>query len=335
MFTSCDYLGKTVRSGQLGRGSLDLISLSPKRHQTASKGSSIQVIFCSAMNSMNQPVKVHTAHKRRVRTVWISDIHLGYKDCKAEYLLEFLDSIRADCLFLVGDIVDLWAMKKKFFWPESHNRVVRKILQLSKSGTRVIYIPGNHDYLIREFAAEQFGDIQIHQNYIHETVSGARLLIQHGDEFDGVVHFSWFVKLVGDAAYDFLLFLNRWNNRFRKVLGLEYWSLGKYLKTHVSKAAQVISLFENAAFAEVESRGVDGIVCGHIHHPNIIHRNSLVYCNDGDWVENCTALVETCEGSLELLYFAGKSDCLQRVEHFGMQAGTSDVMQTVVERTRS
>jgi len=203
--------------------------------------------------------------KRHVRTVWLSDVHLGYKDCKAEYLLDFLSSIKCDYLFLVGDIVDLWALKKRFFWPESHNRVVRKILKLSTTGTKVIYIPGNHDYLIREFSREQFGAIELHTNYIHETVNGSRLLVQHGDEFDGVVHFSAFIKLIGDKAYDLLLFLNRWTNSFRKLFGLKYWSFGKYLKTHVGKAAHAIKLFEEAAFHEIEARGVDGIVCGHIH----------------------------------------------------------------------
>lgn len=246
--------------------------------------------------------------KHKVKAVWLSDIHLGTRDCKADYLQDFLDTIECENLFLVGDIVDLWAMKRRIFWPESHNRVVRKILKLSKkSDTRVIYIPGNHDFPARELAGEMFGAIEVHRNYIYKTVDGRRLLIQHGDEFDAAIRISRVMHIVGGVAYGLLLIINRFINRFRKYFGYSYYSLSGYIKTRVSKAALAIKLFEEAALDEVCHRDLDGIVCGHIHHPNMFERDGKTYFNDGDWVENCTALVEHRDGRFEMLRWSDKN----------------------------
>lgn len=240
--------------------------------------------------------------KQRVKAIWLSDIHLGTRDCKAEYLLDFLDTLECEYLFLVGDIVDLWAMKRRIFWPESHNRVVRKILKLSKKAdTRVIYIPGNHDYPARELAGEMFGAIEVHRNFIYQTKDGKRLLVQHGDEFDAAIRISRVMHIVGGVAYVLLLIVNRFINRFRKYFGYSYYSLAGYIKTRVGKAALAIRLFEEAALEEVCHRNLDGIVCGHIHHPNMYERDGKSYFNDGDWVENCTALVEHRNGRFEML----------------------------------
>jgi UDP-2,3-diacylglucosamine pyrophosphatase LpxH len=251
----------------------------------------------------------------KVKTLWISDVHLGTKDCKANYLLDLLSTLECETLFLVGDIVDLWAMKRRIYWPVSHNRVIRRILKLSKKGTRVIYIPGNHDYPARELAGEMFGKVEVHNKFLYETVHGKQLLVQHGDEFDGIIRFPRFLRLIGDKFYTLLLFLNRWANWARKHCGYSYYSLANHIKTRVGKAEQAIRLFEDAAFQEVEDQNVDGIICGHIHHPNMIQRGDKLYCNDGDWVENCTALVETRNGTLELLHWADKKSYLSQLIH--------------------
>ena len=260
----------------------------------------------------------------RVKTLWISDVHLGTRDCKAEYLLELLSSVKCETLFLVGDIVDLWAMKKRIFWPDSHNQVVRKILKLSKNGTRVIYIPGNHDYPIRELNGEMFGSLEVHNHYIYKTEGGTRLLIQHGDEFDGVIRYSQILRLIGDKFYTLLLFMNRWFNWVRKFFDYSYYSLASHIKTRVGKAENAIRLFEDAAFDELKRRNVDGIICGHIHHPSIIRRGDKIYCNDGDWVESCSALVETRDGNLELLHWSDKKTCLSQLNPSALSAAGSN-----------
>ena len=254
--------------------------------------------------------------KYKVKTLWISDVHLGTKDCKAEYLLDLLSRLECETLFLVGDIIDLWAMQRRIYWPVSHNQVIRKILKLSKKGTKVIYIPGNHDYPARELAGEMFGKVEVHNHHIYKTVHGKKLLIQHGDEFDGVIRFPYFLRLIGDQFYSLLLFLNRWTNRLRTYFGYSYYSLASHIKTRVGKAEQAIRLFEDAAFQEVERQNVDGIICGHIHHAAMIQRGNKLYCNDGDWVESCTALVETRSGSLELLHWSDERSYLSQLNRY-------------------
>lgn len=236
----------------------------------------------------------------RLRTAFISDVHLGTKGCRADLLLDYLKSIQVDTLILVGDIIDIWSMRKTFYWPQEHSNVVRHILGKAKHGTRVIYVPGNHDEQFRDLDGSVFGNLEIHREYEHTMADGRRFLVLHGDEFDGVVkHSPWLAK-VGSVMYEFLLWANRYVNIVRRAFGLQYWSLAAYLKHKVKNAVQFISNFEQSVAYEANKRGVDGVVCGHIHRAEISNINGLTYCNDGDWVESCTTLVEDMNGRLLL-----------------------------------
>jgi UDP-2,3-diacylglucosamine pyrophosphatase LpxH len=237
----------------------------------------------------------------RLRSVFVSDIHLGSRGCRADLLLEFLRAIEVDTLFLVGDVVDFWAMRKSFYWPQEHNNVVRTILGKAKAGTRVVYVPGNHDEDLRAFVGSAFGNLEISQEHVHVTAQGKKLLVIHGDEFDGVVKCSPWLARLGATMYDFTLGLNRHFNVVRRWLGFPYWSLAGYLKHKVKNAVQYISSFEKAVAYEARRRGVDGVVCGHIHRAEITQIDGVLYCNDGDWVESCTALIEDMNGRLSIL----------------------------------
>jgi UDP-2,3-diacylglucosamine pyrophosphatase LpxH len=244
----------------------------------------------------------HTAPSPlRLRTVFISDIHLGFKGCSAEFLLDFLHCAEMDTLVLVGDIIDVWSMQKSMFWPQSHNNVVRTILGKAKRGTKVIFVPGNHDEVFREFDGAVFGNLEIHREYIHMGADGRRMLVLHGDEFDSVVKCSpWLAKL-GSNIYDVLLAANPYINWVRRKLNLPHWSLSMYLKHKAKTAVQYIGSFEEAVAQAARKRGVDTVVCGHIHHAEIREIDGIRYCNDGDWVESCTALVEDMSGQLRLI----------------------------------
>jgi UDP-2,3-diacylglucosamine pyrophosphatase LpxH len=237
----------------------------------------------------------------RLRAVFISDIHLGFKGCSADMLLEFLHSVEMDYLFLVGDIVDVWSMKKTMYWPQSHNNVVRTILGKSKRGTKVIFVPGNHDEVFRDLDGTVFGNLEIHKEYIHIGAKGRKLLVLHGDEFDSVVKFSPFLAKLGSHIYDVLLSMNPHINRVRRWLGLGHWSLSSYLKDKTKKAVQYIGSFEDAVAQAARKRGVDAVVCGHIHRAEMRDINGVLYCNDGDWVESCTALTEDQHGELRII----------------------------------
>ncbi len=241
-----------------------------------------------------------------VRSIWISDTHLGFRGCQAELLLDFLHSVQSENLFLVGDIIDCWSLKRNFYWPQSHNNVLRTILGKSKHGTKVIYVPGNHDELFREHCGGVFGNVEIHKEYIHTTANNQRLLILHGDEFDSVVKHSKLLANLGSHAYDLLLRLNVYVHFFRKLFKFPYWSLASHLKHKVKNAVNYISSFEDAITQAAASRNVDGVVCGHIHHAEITTINDVLYCNDGDWVESCTALIESHDGKLHLLKWTEK-----------------------------
>lgn len=241
-----------------------------------------------------------TAH---FRTLWLSDIHLGYRDCKAEYLLNFLDHCQIDRLYLVGDIVDMWAMSRQFHWPQSHNQLLHRLLSLPKQGTEVIYLPGNHDEPAQKYSGMHFADIAVHREYIHTTADGRQLLLLHGDQFDQEVCFGKFQAWIGDYAYDFLLFLNRWYNRARAMLGFPYWSLAGYIKGHIKGANEAIERYRHACCKRARALGVDGVVCGHIHHPEITQEGDVTYYDDGDWIENCSALTEDHQGNITLLYW--------------------------------
>jgi UDP-2,3-diacylglucosamine pyrophosphatase LpxH len=237
----------------------------------------------------------------RFRTVFISDVHLGFRGCSAEYLLDFLRSIETETLYLVGDIIDLWSLKKSFFWPQAHNNVIRTILGIAKRGTRVVYIPGNHDSVFREYDGLVFGNVEIRREAIHETADGRRLLVLHGDEFDAVIKASPLLEALGNRAYAFILGLNRYVNFFRRRFGFPYWSIAAYLKHKVKNAVTYIANFEQALADEARRRNVQGLVCGHIHRAEITTIDGMLYCNDGDWVESCTTLTEDFNGRLALL----------------------------------
>jgi UDP-2,3-diacylglucosamine pyrophosphatase LpxH len=239
----------------------------------------------------------------RYRTIWLSDIHLGSGGCQAPYLLDFLRHNDSEYLYLVGDIIDGWQLRKGWFWPQAHNDVVQKILRKARKGTQVVYIPGNHDEAARQFCDLAFGDIHVRGEAFHTTLAGKRLWIVHGDLFDGVIQHAKWLAYLGDTLYTLILLLNRWFNRARTRLGLNYWSLSQYLKHQVKNAVNFISQFERVMTDEARRRGCDGVVCGHIHKAEIREIDGVLYCNDGDWVESLSALVETYDGELKIVYW--------------------------------
>jgi UDP-2,3-diacylglucosamine pyrophosphatase LpxH len=241
---------------------------------------------------------------QRYRSIFISDLHLGTPGCQAGPLLDFLKSHPSDHLYLVGDIVDGWQLRKRWYWPQSHNDVVQKLLRRARKGCRVIYVPGNHDEFARQFAGHHFGGIEVVEEAVHVTATGQRLWIIHGDYFDAVVQCAKWLAYLGDTLYEFTLRLNRHLNNLRGRLGLPYWSLSAYLKHKVKKALSYVTHFEAAVAREAKRRGHDGVVCGHIHRAEMRMIDGVLYCNDGDWVESRTALVEHFDGRLELVYWA-------------------------------
>lgn len=237
----------------------------------------------------------------RHRTIWISDIHLGTPGCKAEYLLDFLKWNEADTLYLVGDIIDGWRLRKGWHWRQSHNDVVQKVLRKARKGTRVVYVPGNHDEFARGYVDHAFGGIEVVHECVHRTADGKLLLVTHGDLFDGVVQRARWLAVLGDTLYTLILSLNHDFNRARARLGFGYWSLSQYLKHRAKGAVSFITDFELALAREARRRGLDGVVCGHIHKAEIRMVDGMLYCNDGDWVESLTALVEDDDGTLRIV----------------------------------
>jgi UDP-2,3-diacylglucosamine pyrophosphatase LpxH len=244
---------------------------------------------------------------RRHRTIWISDTHLGTRGCKAELLLNFLIHNECDMLYLVGDIVDGWRLSRSWFWHKSHNAVIDEILRKAQAGTRVIYIPGNHDEAFRDYAGLCLAGIELAGDAIHQTADGRRLLVLHGDHFDGIVTYARWLALAGDWAYSLALRLNDVVASVRRRFGMPYWSLSRWLKDHVKNAVEYIGRFETAVALEAERRQVHGVVCGHIHKADVVERDGLLYCNDGDWVESCTAVVEDLHGALRLISWRPKA----------------------------
>jgi UDP-2,3-diacylglucosamine pyrophosphatase LpxH len=237
------------------------------------------------------------------RTIWISDTHLGTSGCQAARLLDFLRRTESDYLYLVGDIVDGWQLRRRWYWHQTHNDVVQKVLRKARKGTEVVYIPGNHDEAVRHFLDLAFGGIAIRREAIHRTAKGLRLLVIHGDMFDAVVQHAKWLAHVGDVLYTISLRLNATYNALRARLGLPYWSLAQFLKHRVKNAVAYITAFEEALAAEARRRNLDGVVCGHIHKAEIRPIGGVLYCNDGDWVESLTALVETAEGELRIVHW--------------------------------
>ncbi|MXO65683.1 UDP-2,3-diacylglucosamine diphosphatase [Altericroceibacterium endophyticum] len=241
--------------------------------------------------------------RRKFRTIWISDVHLGTKGCNAELLIDFLDNTDSETMYLVGDIIDGWRLKKKLYWPAIHNDVVWRILKRAKRGTRIVYIPGNHDEMVRPFCGMKFGDVEIARAAFHTTADGRRLMVLHGDEFDAIMLAHRWLAVVGDALYHLLMGLNQWVNAIRSRFGLPYWSLSKVAKHKVKNAVEFISRYEEIVARAAGERGVDGVVCGHIHTAEIREFDGIEYFNDGDWVEGCTALVEHFDGRMEILHW--------------------------------
>lgn len=240
------------------------------------------------------------------RSIFISDIHLGTKHCKADYLCEFLKYNDCEKLYLVGDIIDGWKLRKKFYWPQSHSNVIRRVLTKAKRHTRIYYVLGNHDEELRKWITDyklKFGKIRIVNEVIHESADNRLYLVTHGDMFDGITRLAPWITWMGDNAYHFVLWINTWYNRIRKWMGLKYWSMSKFLKHNVKKAVDFVFEFEKNITNYCRKRGYDGVICGHIHTPEIKDIDGVTYMNDGDWVESCTALVEHHDGRFELIHW--------------------------------
>ena len=244
------------------------------------------------------------------RSLWISDIHLGTPGCQAEALLDFLKRTECETLYLVGDIIDGWQLRRGWYWPQAHNDVVQKLLRKVRKGTRVVFVPGNHDEFARKYLGHSFGGIEVVEECTHETADGRRLWVTHGDLFDGVIQCAKWLAYVGDSLYEFTLKLNRYLNHLRAKFGLPYWSLSRYLKLKVKRAVSYVSDFEAAVAREARKRGVHGVVCGHIHHAELREIDGMLYANDGDWVESLTALAEHPDGRLELIDWSRRAALL-------------------------
>jgi UDP-2,3-diacylglucosamine pyrophosphatase LpxH len=251
--------------------------------------------------SHSQPLRT-----TKYRSVFISDTHLGTRCCRSDFLADFLSRSSCQHLFLVGDIIDGWQLRKSWYWDGSHDDVLRQILNQARLGAEVTYIPGNHDEMFRAWLSVglEIAGIRLRREATHTTAGGKRLLIIHGDEFDSVVRYARFLAVLGDWTYSRALTLNRWFNALRRRLGYPYWSLSAWLKQHVKEAVKAIDRFEVALADEALRRGFDGVVCGHIHQAEMREVSGVLYLNDGDWVESCTALVEHHDGKLELIDWA-------------------------------
>ncbi|MGC5777651.1 UDP-2,3-diacylglucosamine diphosphatase [Methylobacterium sp. NFXW15] len=239
----------------------------------------------------------------RVRTLFLSDLHLGTRGCQAGMLLGFLRDYDADTIYLVGDIVDGWQLKSGWYWPQAHNDVVQKLLRKVRKGTHVVYLPGNHDEFLRNYVGTTFGGIEIADTAIHESADGRRYLVIHGDQFDMVMRHQRWLAHLGDGAYTLALWLNTILNRFRRRLGLSYWSLSAWAKLKVKNAVSFIGKFEEILAEEAKRRGAQGVICGHIHHAADRSIGDLRYLNTGDWVESCTGIIEHYDGRIEVIHY--------------------------------
>ncbi len=268
------------------------------------------------MNAIPAKPIPETTHS--YRAVFISDLHLGTRGCRVDFLVDFLRKMQCQQLYLVGDIIDGWRLRKSWYWDASHDEALRLILRHARDGAEVTYIPGNHDEMFRQWLPMglEIAGVRLRREAVHEMLDHRRLLVMHGDEFDSVVRYAKFLALLGDWAYTAALVVNRWFNAVRRRLGYPYWSLSAWLKSRVKEAVKAIDRFEAALAGEAKSRGFDGVVCGHIHQAEMRQVNGVMYLNDGDWVESCTALVEHHDGRLELVDWAA----LNRLSFFAPRA---------------
>ncbi len=252
---------------------------------------------------------------KQVRSIFISDIHLGCRYSHAEDLQWFLQCHQPQYLYLVGDIIDGWRLKRGWYWNDSYSDLIRRMLELLKRGTVIRYAPGNHDEFLRKFI-DHLGSVEIADEFIHTTADDQRLLVMHGDQFDAVVRNARLLSMVGDVGYDCLLVLNQWFNALRRLMGRRYWSLSGFIKTQVKRATCFIGQFEDVVTKHAGARGCSGVICGHIHTPTVTERNGVRYFNTGDWVENCTALIEHLDGSFELVANFDRGECAVPKPHF-------------------
>ncbi len=241
---------------------------------------------------------------RILRSVFISDVHLGTRGCQAERLLDFIRGIACERLYLVGDIVDGWRLKDGWYWPQSHNDVVQKVLRMARKGTKVCYLAGNHDRFVLDFLGVHFGGVEVAREVVHHTADGRALLVTHGDLYEPLASLPAWQAWLGDWGYRALVKLNRALNFARRLMGIDYWSLSAWLKRRAAAAVKFVDRFETALAAEARRRGLDGVICGHLHIAAMRDIEGVLYVNDGDWVESCTALVEHLDGRLELIEWA-------------------------------
>lgn len=246
-------------------------------------------------------------HRPKVRSIFLSDIHLGTRACQAGRLLSFLRQYDSESLYLVGDIIDFWAMSRGIHWSRAQNTFVQKVLKRARHGTRVIFVPGNHDEALREYVGTSFGDIELVHEHVHEAADGKRYAVLHGDEYDQVTRYHRWVAVLGDVAYNMLVRINTWLSVARRTLGISgYWSLAGYAKRKVKGAVSFIYDFEDSVMRGVRDRGLDGVICGHIHSAALRDMDGLTYMNCGDWVDSCTAIVEHHDGRMELIDWIGE-----------------------------
>nr|WP_210313922.1 UDP-2,3-diacylglucosamine diphosphatase [Xanthobacter tagetidis] len=246
--------------------------------------------------------------------MFISDVHLGTKGCQAELLLDFLKYHESDVLYLVGDIVDGWRLRQSWYWPQKHNDVVQKLLRKGRKGTRMLYLPGNHDEFLRDYYGTHFGGIDVVETVIHQAADGKRYLVIHGDVFDVVVRHAKWLAFLGDWAYTAALGVNTYVNLVRRRLGLTYWSLSQWAKLKVKNAVNYIGKFEEAVAEEAKRHNVDGVICGHIHHAAIHDQFGVRYVNCGDWVESCTAIAEHDDGHMEIIRWTRRTEAAPEEE---------------------
>lgn len=279
---------------------------------------------------LNKPASDFQIPSSKANAVFVSDIHLGSKDSRAEEFIAFLNMINTDTLYLVGDVVDFWALKRKSTWKPAHFEALKTIHNMSQSGVKVIYIPGNHDCCVREFVENNIMGVEVLQNTIHTSVFGKKLLVTHGDQFDETIKFNFLIKTLGDTAYDLLMFLHRLNAWKQKIFKKPYWSLANYIKTRIGKAQEFIEAYENACLHDVKEKGLDGIICGHIHQAAIKERNGLLYINDGDWVESCTAVIEDQYGVFQLFEWSKHGNELEQNTNSSEQNKKKDSKDTAL-----
>jgi UDP-2,3-diacylglucosamine pyrophosphatase LpxH len=239
----------------------------------------------------------------RYRAIFLSDVHLGTRSAQADALLDFLKHTEADVIYLVGDIVDFWRVRRGPYWPQPHNDVLQKLLRKARKGTHIVFIPGNHDECLRDYCGAHFGGVEICRDAVHTTVAGRRYIVMHGDEFDVVVRYARWLAFLGDRGYELALWTNRPLNWVRRHLGFGYWSLSAFLKARVKSAVAFIGEYEEALAEVARRHQADGVICGHIHHAANRNIGAVHYLNTGDWVESCTAIAETRSGDLTVIHW--------------------------------